>query len=84
MKQRHGCLIVPDATKDDRFKDNALVTGGPEIRFYAGVPLLTPEGEKVGSFCIIDTKPRPNGLTAFQISQLEMFAREAVLYMVTR
>ena len=53
-------MIVPDATKDPRFADNPLVTGEPHIRFYAGVPLCTPAGEKIGTLCIIDRKPRPH------------------------
>ncbi len=54
-----GLFIVPDATADARFKDNALVTGEPHIRFYAGAPLLTSEGLALGSLCLIDHKPRP-------------------------
>ena len=51
-------LIVPDATLHPVFKNNPLVTGEPYIRFYAGVPLNTREGSKIGAICIIDTKPR--------------------------
>eukprot|EP00551_Chaetoceros_affinis_P011307 CAMPEP_0203676774 /NCGR_PEP_ID=MMETSP0090-20130426/25726_1 /ASSEMBLY_ACC=CAM_ASM_001088 /TAXON_ID=426623 /ORGANISM="Chaetoceros affinis, Strain CCMP159" /LENGTH=867 /DNA_ID=CAMNT_0050543433 /DNA_START=12 /DNA_END=2615 /DNA_ORIENTATION=+ len=60
---RQDMLIVPDATKDSRFSANTLVTGDPGIRFYAGIPLVTPEGFKLGTLCIIDTKPWPHGLT---------------------
>ncbi len=51
-------LVVPDTLKDERFADNPLVTGGPRIRFYAGVPVKGPDGVRIGVFCIKDTKPR--------------------------
>ncbi|WP_419826029.1 putative bifunctional diguanylate cyclase/phosphodiesterase [Sphingomonas sp.] len=54
-------FVVPDATLDVRFATNPLVTGDPLIRFYAGVPLRAPSGHAIGSFCIIDRRPR-NGL----------------------
>lgn len=51
-------LVIPDALDDPRFSDNPLVTGEPHIRFYAGMPLSGPGGFKVGTLCIIDSRPR--------------------------
>ncbi len=55
---QNDILIIPDAAKDPRFAMNQLVLGPPFIRFYAGKPLATPTGEKIGTICLIDTKPR--------------------------
>ena len=77
-------FIVPDATKDVRFKNNPLVTGARKIRFYAGFPLTTPTGHALGTLCVLDKKPRqlrPEQKRALQIlarhimSQLEMRRR---------
>jgi len=51
-------FVVPDTKKDTRFSDNPMVTGTPHIRFYAGVPVMSADGQRVGVFCIKDTKPR--------------------------
>src|SRR5690606_37621818 len=51
-------MVVPDATLDERFAGNPLVTGAPHIRFYAGVPLLNAAGHALGTLCLVDRKPR--------------------------
>lgn len=53
-----GLFEVPDATIDPRFSDNPLVTGDPDIRFYAGVPLRTLDGSQIGTLCVMDRQPR--------------------------
>lgn len=51
-------FYIPNALDDPRFADNPLVVGPPHLRFYAGVPLHAPGGERIGTLCIIDVKPR--------------------------
>jgi diguanylate cyclase (GGDEF)-like protein/PAS domain S-box-containing protein len=70
-------LLVPDATRDPRFVSNPLVLGPPFIRFYAGKPLSSPSGEKVGTVCLIDTVPR----TDFSASDRENLVDLAALVM---
>lgn len=57
--ENDGLFLVPDACMDERFASHPLVTDAPNIRFYAGVPLSAPSGEKIGTLCILDTKPWP-------------------------
>jgi GAF domain-containing protein len=82
-------LLVPDATQDARFKNNPMVTGKEHVRFYAGAPLVTPDGYALGTLCVLDKKPRelrPEQLQALRVlsrhvmSQLELrrHARELV------
>lgn len=51
-------LVVEDAARDERFRDNPLVTGTPNVRFYAGVPVRTSSGHAIGTLCAIDSRPR--------------------------
>lgn len=74
-------MVVTNAEEDARFRDNPLVTGDPNIRSYAGIPLETPDGYNIGSLCAIDTVPRQfdpgqiailQNLAALVVEQLEL------------
>tara|TARA_B110001454_G_C12722892_1_gene435552 strand:+ start:9363 stop:10985 length:1623 start_codon:yes stop_codon:yes gene_type:complete len=67
-------FVVPDATKDKRFVDNPLVTDGPKIRFYAGMPIVSPDGCPIGTVCVIDSKPRT--LSSEQMRALESLSNQ--------
>jgi len=75
-------LIIKDATQDPRFKENPSVVGAPGIRFYAGAPIVEPEGHVLGTVCVIDTTPR--ALSAIQVAALEALARHVMALMEMR
>jgi PAS domain S-box-containing protein len=75
-------LVVPDAHLDPRFADNPLVTGDPNIRFYAGMPLRTPDGYVLGSLCAIDHVPRTP--TASQLEMLAILSRQVIVLLEKR
>jgi PAS domain S-box-containing protein len=73
---------IEDATKDDRFKHNVLVTGNPNIRFYAGYPLVDPDGFALGTLCVIDATPK--ALSEKQKRGLQLLGENVVKLIVER
>ncbi|MFE1598764.1 PAS domain-containing protein [Methylobacterium sp. ID0610] len=75
---QHDLLMVPDTTEDPRFACNPLVTGAPPLRFFAGVPLRSAEGLPLGTLCVLDHAPRPDGLGAGQAEVLQALSRQVM------
>jgi diguanylate cyclase (GGDEF)-like protein/PAS domain S-box-containing protein len=79
-----GMFTVPDATEDERFSCNPLVTGEHHVRFYAGAVLRTDSGVPLGTVCVLDRKARPEGLTPEQTDTLEALARAVMRELESR
>jgi two-component system NtrC family sensor kinase len=85
--QQPEVMVVPDTLKDERFRNNPFVTSEPNIRFYAGAPLINEDGYALGTLCVIDKAPREitddqkealHALSRLVLSQLE-FRRNLLL-----
>lgn len=72
--EQRGIFVVSDASTDARLRDNPHVTGDPHIRFYAGAPLITPDGHALGTLCVVDRRART--LTPEQLESLDALRRQ--------
>ena len=77
LLQPDSLFMVEDATRDMRFLDNPLVTGGPMIHFYAGAPLTTADGHVLGTLCVVDHRPR--SLDPYQQQALFALSRQVMM-----
>ena len=73
--QQPNLFVVPDTLKDARFRENPLVVNDPNIRFYAGAPLVTRDGDALGTLCVVDVRPRT--ITDGERQALEALRRQA-------
>ncbi len=80
--ENDGLLEIPDATLDERFWDNPMVMGHPDLRFYCGVPIKLPMGEIIGAICVLDLKP--NYLNECQHKTIEGLAKLVSQLLVLR
>ncbi|MBI5801497.1 MAG: PAS domain S-box protein [Verrucomicrobia bacterium] len=80
--QQTGTLVVRDTLADERFREHPLVKDSPPVRFYAGVPLITPEGHAVGALCVMDRVTR--GLTGQQALALQRLSRQVLTQLEVR
>ena len=79
---QNDLFVVPDALADERFAHNPLVTHDPNIRFYAGMPLVNGDGHALGTLCVIDRRPRE--LTQQQQDKLRALAASVLLLLEVR
>ena len=79
IRRSSGLMVVPDLTQDARFTNHPFVTGAPHLRFYAGAPLLTPEGHAIGALCVLDVRPRE--LDRVQEQTLSTLSRQVMAQM---
>ncbi len=79
-----GVFVVPDLSKDARFEHNPLVKVAEGLRFYAGALLETPDGLPLGTVCVLDTKPRPEGITPRQARALTALAAQTMAQLELR
>ncbi len=77
-------LEVKDSLEDERFAGRCAPFGEPKLRFYAGEPLVTPQGQVLGSICVLDTMPRPQGLSEKQRQALAALSRQVVAQLELR
>lgn len=73
---KEDVMVVPDTTEDPRTRDNPLVTADRSMRFYAGAPLRTKDGQAIGTLCVLDDKPRE--LEPEQAQALEVLAKQVM------
>jgi GAF domain-containing protein len=79
---QQNVLVIPDTAKDKRFAKNPLVVSEPKIRFYAGAPLITPDGHALGTLCVLDKKPHK--LSPDQMRALEILSRHVMTQLELR